>query len=268
MIGAYGRPIAPNSWPRWPSSWKPMSGQRPADRSTSTPGWPPTHCASSSANCSTKVKQKAVRRWPAWVSPTRKSSPPPSGRARSTVAPDRGHRLPARTWWTPVGRCPSRIRPRIGAAPRCPPVVPQTIVDVADRLFTAIQKSDVAAVDRLWSDDIAVWRVGCPPRRRQGPRAAGYRLVHRCDHRASLRDSRPSALRRWIRRMLRMLRIFQWLRPAAHPARHRPCRPIDLDAGLHRDQGGRTRPDRPDRRVLRPRRDRAVDRLAWANRRE
>jgi ketosteroid isomerase-like protein len=39
------------------------------------------------------------------------------------------------------------------------PPIAQTIVDVADRLFTAIEKSDRAAVDRLWSDDIAVWRV-------------------------------------------------------------------------------------------------------------
>ncbi len=39
------------------------------------------------------------------------------------------------------------------------PPTAQTIVDVADRLFTAIEKSDRAAVDRLWSDDIAVWRV-------------------------------------------------------------------------------------------------------------
>jgi ketosteroid isomerase-like protein len=35
-----------------------------------------------------------------------------------------------------------------------------TITYLADRLFTAIEKSDVAAVDRLWSDDIAVWQVG------------------------------------------------------------------------------------------------------------
>jgi len=34
------------------------------------------------------------------------------------------------------------------------------VVDVADRLFTAIENSDMAAVDRLWSADIAVWRVG------------------------------------------------------------------------------------------------------------
>ena len=41
-----------------------------------------------------------------------------------------------------------------------PATTAQTIVDVADRLFAAIENSDVAAVDRLWSNDIAVWRVG------------------------------------------------------------------------------------------------------------
>ena len=40
-----------------------------------------------------------------------------------------------------------------------PATTAETIVDVADRLFTAIENSDMAAVDRLWSDDIAVWRV-------------------------------------------------------------------------------------------------------------
>lgn len=40
------------------------------------------------------------------------------------------------------------------------PATAEAIVDVADRLFTAIEKGDMAAVDRMWSDDIAVWRVG------------------------------------------------------------------------------------------------------------
>ena len=40
------------------------------------------------------------------------------------------------------------------------PATAEAIVDVADRLFTAIEKGDLAAVDRMWSDDIAVWRVG------------------------------------------------------------------------------------------------------------
>jgi ketosteroid isomerase-like protein len=33
------------------------------------------------------------------------------------------------------------------------------IVDAASRLFTAITNGDIAAVDALWSDDIAVWRT-------------------------------------------------------------------------------------------------------------
>jgi ketosteroid isomerase-like protein len=35
-----------------------------------------------------------------------------------------------------------------------------TIAQVADRLFAAIENGDAAAVGQLWSDDIAVWRVG------------------------------------------------------------------------------------------------------------
>jgi ketosteroid isomerase-like protein len=41
-----------------------------------------------------------------------------------------------------------------------PATTEQTIVDVADRLFAAIEKTDKAAVEQLWSDDIAVWRTG------------------------------------------------------------------------------------------------------------
>jgi ketosteroid isomerase-like protein len=41
-----------------------------------------------------------------------------------------------------------------------PAATAQTIVDVADRLFAAIEKTDKAAVEQLWSDDIAVWRTG------------------------------------------------------------------------------------------------------------
>jgi ketosteroid isomerase-like protein len=35
-----------------------------------------------------------------------------------------------------------------------------TIAQVADRLFAAIENGNTAAVGQLWSDDIAVWRVG------------------------------------------------------------------------------------------------------------
>jgi ketosteroid isomerase-like protein len=43
-----------------------------------------------------------------------------------------------------------------------PATTAETIVDVADRLFSAIEEGDRAAVDRLWRDDIAVWRTGAP----------------------------------------------------------------------------------------------------------
>jgi ketosteroid isomerase-like protein len=49
-----------------------------------------------------------------------------------------------------------------------------TINDVADRLFAAIEKSDKATVDRLWSDDIAVWRVGA---RRDNDKARALRVI-------------------------------------------------------------------------------------------
>ncbi|OBA80146.1 DUF4440 domain-containing protein [Mycobacterium sp. 1164966.3] len=35
-----------------------------------------------------------------------------------------------------------------------------TVDQVADRLFTAIENGDRASVAQLWDDDIAVWRVG------------------------------------------------------------------------------------------------------------
>ena len=41
-----------------------------------------------------------------------------------------------------------------------PTVGADAVVDVADRLFVAIENGDKAAVERMWSDDIAVWRVG------------------------------------------------------------------------------------------------------------
>jgi ketosteroid isomerase-like protein len=54
------------------------------------------------------------------------------------------------------------------------PATAEAIVDVADRLFTAIEKSDMAAVDRMWSDDIAVWRVGA---RRDDDKARALRVI-------------------------------------------------------------------------------------------
>ena len=55
-----------------------------------------------------------------------------------------------------------------------PATTSETIVDVAERLFTAIEKSNVAAVDRLWSNDIAVWRSGA---RRDNDKARAMRVI-------------------------------------------------------------------------------------------
>jgi ketosteroid isomerase-like protein len=33
------------------------------------------------------------------------------------------------------------------------------IADIADRLFQAIEKSDIATVEQLWDDDVVVWKV-------------------------------------------------------------------------------------------------------------
>ena len=55
-----------------------------------------------------------------------------------------------------------------------PATTAETIVDVADRLLAAIEKSDMAAVDRLWSDDIAVWRVGA---RRDDDKRRALRVI-------------------------------------------------------------------------------------------
>ncbi|OBB69033.1 MULTISPECIES: nuclear transport factor 2 family protein [unclassified Mycobacterium] len=50
----------------------------------------------------------------------------------------------------------------------------EIVADAADRLFTAIEKGDFAAVDRMWSDDIAVWRVGA---RRDDGKARALRVI-------------------------------------------------------------------------------------------
>lgn len=50
----------------------------------------------------------------------------------------------------------------------------ETVIDVANRLFTAIERSDVAAVDAMWSNEIAVWRVGS---RRDDDKARAMRVI-------------------------------------------------------------------------------------------
>jgi ketosteroid isomerase-like protein len=49
-----------------------------------------------------------------------------------------------------------------------------TVHETANRLFTAIENGDKAAVDRLWSDDVAVWRVGA---RRDNDKARALRVI-------------------------------------------------------------------------------------------
>ncbi|SON62784.1 hypothetical protein MSIMFI_04313 [Mycobacterium simulans] len=55
-----------------------------------------------------------------------------------------------------------------------PATTAKTIVEVANRLFTAIENGDLAAVDRLWNDNIAVWRVGT---RRDNDKARALRVI-------------------------------------------------------------------------------------------
>ena len=50
----------------------------------------------------------------------------------------------------------------------------EAVIDAANRLFAAIERSDIAAVDAMWSDDIAVWRVGS---RRDDDKARAMRVI-------------------------------------------------------------------------------------------
>ncbi|OBH22735.1 DUF4440 domain-containing protein [Mycobacterium sp. E342] len=50
----------------------------------------------------------------------------------------------------------------------------ELVADAADRLFAAIEEGDFAAVERMWSDDIAVWRVGA---RRDDGKARALRVI-------------------------------------------------------------------------------------------
>ncbi|WP_102418471.1 nuclear transport factor 2 family protein [Mycobacterium sp. 4858] len=55
-----------------------------------------------------------------------------------------------------------------------PAVSTELVADAADRLFAAIERGDFAAVERMWSDDIAVWRVGA---RRDDGKARALRVI-------------------------------------------------------------------------------------------
>ena len=55
-----------------------------------------------------------------------------------------------------------------------PATTAEGIVDAADRLFTAIENGDKSAVERMWSDDIAVWRPGA---RRDNDKVRALRVI-------------------------------------------------------------------------------------------
>jgi hypothetical protein len=51
----------------------------------------------------------------------------------------------------------------------------QAIAEVADRLFAAIERSDETTLNKLFDDDIAVWRVGA---RRDNDKARALKVLH------------------------------------------------------------------------------------------
>jgi ketosteroid isomerase-like protein len=55
-----------------------------------------------------------------------------------------------------------------------PTTTAEAIIEVADRLFAAIEQGDFAAVDRMWAEDIAVWRAGA---RRDDDKARALRVI-------------------------------------------------------------------------------------------
>jgi ketosteroid isomerase-like protein len=52
---------------------------------------------------------------------------------------------------------------------------PDAIVNAADQLFAAIGRSDEAALEQIFDDDIAVWRVGS---HRDDDKARALRVLH------------------------------------------------------------------------------------------
>jgi ketosteroid isomerase-like protein len=55
-----------------------------------------------------------------------------------------------------------------------PAVDADAITDVADRLFEAIEHSDIAMIEQLWNDDVAVWKTG---EERDRDRARALRVI-------------------------------------------------------------------------------------------
>ena len=100
------------------------------------------------------------------------------------------------------------------------------IEDVADTLFNAIEQTDIAMIQQLWNDDVAVWHSGDP---KDNDRA-------------------------------RAMRVICWFIDNTTARRYQILdRQLFEDARLHRDQVGRQRPHQPHRRVLRPQGHDAAD---------
>lgn len=55
-----------------------------------------------------------------------------------------------------------------------PTTSPESIVAVADRLFSVIENGDISAVEHLWSDEILVWRTGA---RRDNDKARALKVI-------------------------------------------------------------------------------------------
>jgi hypothetical protein len=109
-----------------------------------------------------------------------------------------------------------------------PVIDADVIADVADRLFGAIESSDIAMVQQLWNEDVVVWKVAD----RDRDRDRALRVINWFINTTT--DRHYEILDRQFRRRFRA---------TTHPARQGSQRRIDLDAGLHRDQVGLQRPD-------------------------
>jgi ketosteroid isomerase-like protein len=52
---------------------------------------------------------------------------------------------------------------------------PDVVVNAADQLFASVERGDEAALEQMFDDDIAVWRVGS---RRDDDKARALRVLH------------------------------------------------------------------------------------------
>jgi ketosteroid isomerase-like protein len=70
-----------------------------------------------------------------------------------------------------------------------PAVEADAISDVADRLFEAIESSDIAMVEQLWNDDVVVWKVADRDRdKERALRVIGWFINTTTDRRYEILD--------------------------------------------------------------------------------